>query len=135
MRISRRARPPPRDGDDFRALFEQHLRRALAHLDVRTRTIGAGGPRPPLTWDEGAIELCFVDCGRTFDVNAAWYEILRPAFVPDRTLLVLQDWHTYRQVPPRWYNQMKEFTDSLGPALDLVHELRSGGAATFLYRG
>jgi hypothetical protein len=47
----------------------------------------------------------------------------------------MQDWQLYKEQPPKWYNQTKEFTDSKGSALELVHELADGNAGTFLYRG
>ena len=132
----------PADGASFRPLFERFATPYLDRLDVQTRRIGtpdagsaAGDSAPPLTWEGGPIEMAFVDCGRTFDVNEAWYRVLSPHFLADRTLVVMQDWHTHRQVPARWYNQIKEFTDSLGPTFDLVHEVTVGGVATFLYRG
>ena len=48
---------------------------------------------------------------------------------------MLEDWKTHREVPVCWYNQIKQFTDSKGQQLRLLHELRDGGAATFLYQG
>lgn len=129
--------PPPNDGEDFRPLFERFAQPYLDQLDVFARRIGEddGHGLEPFSWDGGPIEIAFVDCGRTFEVNEAWYSVLAPHFVPDRTLVVMQDWHTHRQVPARWYNQIKQFTDSHGDALDLVHEVTVGGVATFLYRG
>jgi hypothetical protein len=125
----------PADGSDFRPLVEQYAAPYLEHLEVATRRIGTDGDVPTLTWEGGPIEMAFVDCGRTFEVNDAWYRALSPHFLPDQTLVVMQDWHTHRQVPARWYNQIKDFTDSLGAAFDFVHEVTVGGVATFLYRG
>lgn len=128
---------PPPDGGDFRPLFERFAAPYLDRLAVFARRIGDddGHGLPPFAWDGGSIELAFIDCGRTFEVNEAWYRVLSPHFIPNRTLVVMQDWHTHRQVPARWYNQIKQFTDSHGDALDLVHEVTVGGVATFLYRG
>jgi predicted O-methyltransferase YrrM len=126
---------PPADGSNFRPLFERYAAPDLDRLDVATRRIGAGDDAPTLTWDGGPIEMAFIDCGRAFEVNQAWYDVLSPHFIPDRTLVVLQDWRQHEQVPVRWFNQIKDFTDSLGSALDLVHEIAVGGVATFLYRG
>jgi hypothetical protein len=41
----------------------------------------------------------------------------------------------HKEIPVKWYNQTKQFTDSKGASLELVHELCHGGIATFLYRG
>ena len=129
------AMAPPDELSDFRPMFEHYAAPYIEHLDIATRRIGAGDDAPPLTWDGGPIEMAFIDCGRTFEVNDAWYRILGPHFVPDRTLVVLQDWRTHEQVPVRWFNQIKDFTDSLGSAFDLVHEVATGGVATFIFRG
>lgn len=77
----------------------------------------------------------YVDCGRTIEANKAWYRHFSPHFIPDGTLLVLQDWGTHREVPVRCYNQITQFVDSKGTALQLVHEVRGGTVATFLFRG
>lgn len=127
----------PADGDDFRPLFEHFAEPYLDTLDVFARRIGDddGHGLAPFSWDGGPVELAFVDCGRTFEVNEAWYRVLAPHFVPGRTLVVMQDWHTHRQVPAQWFNQIKQFTDSHARELDLVHEVTVGGVATFLFRG
>jgi hypothetical protein len=79
--------------------------------------------------------MMFVDCGRLFQTNNAWYRILSPSFIPDVTLIAMQDWRLQFEVPAYWENQTKNFTDSKGSALQLVHELKKGTTATFLYRG
>jgi hypothetical protein len=40
--------------------------------------------------------MCWIDCGKTFEVNAAWFAALSPWFVPDRTLVIMQDWQAHR---------------------------------------
>lgn len=46
----------------------------------------------------------------------------------------MQDWRLHRERPRKWYNQTKDFTDK-NPSLELIHEIKDGGIATFLYRG
>jgi hypothetical protein len=131
--------PSDRPGDhaDFLGLFEQYAGPIADSIDVQKRKIvtydGNDGVEQ-LEWDGRPIEIIYVDCGRTFKANEAWWQIFEPAFLPGRTLVVLQDWATHREVPIQWYNQIKTWVDSKGPALQLVHELRHGGIATFLYR-
>ena len=48
---------------------------------------------------------------------------------------MMQDWRLHREVPVQWYNQTKQFTDSKGNQIELIHELTNGGLATFLFRG
>lgn len=131
-----RVRPAP--GASFRSLFAQNMGDRLDRMEVFERKFmpyEGNDSVPDFSWDGRPVEMCFIDCGRTFEVNRAWFSVLERSLIPDRTLLVLQDWHTAEQVPPRWYNQIKMFTDSLGSRLSLVHELRHGGAATFLFKG
>ena len=122
----------------FRPVFERYTA-SLAHLmDVRQCKIAnAEGNEhlPALSWNDGPIELLLVDCGRTIHVNQAWYDALSPHFIPNRTLVMMQDWRTYFELPARHINQTKQFTDGLGGALELVHELEDAGLATFLFRG
>jgi len=82
---------------------------------------------PGIDWTGRSIELIYVNCGRTFDENNAWWRIFSPAFIPRRTLIVNQDWQVYKETPPKPYNQTKEFTDSKGKILRLLHALRRGG--------
>jgi len=127
----------PHDHGDFSGLFDRFTSGVREHMVVERRRIAPydGNERiAPLTWNGRPIEMVFVDCGRTLEVNEAWYKTLSPSFIPGRSLLVLEDWKTHREVPPRWYNQTKQFTDSKGRQLRLLHELRDGGAATFLYQ-
>jgi hypothetical protein len=126
------------DRANFRPLFERHASRFLDRVTVTTRKIAdyhGNEELPRLTWDGQPIEILYVDCGRTFEVNDAWFKILSPYFIAQRTLIVMQDWGTHAEIPMRWYNQTKHFTDSAGDHLQLVHELAHGSIATFLYRG
>ncbi len=127
----------PRHGD-FRPLFEKYSRDILKYLNVERKRISpydGNEALPSMKWRGGAIEMLFVDCGRTYEVNEAWYRALRHAFLPRATIIVMQDWRLHRERPMRWYNQTKQFTDSKGNGLQLVHEVTDGGIATFLYTG
>jgi hypothetical protein len=128
----------PGDGETFQPIFERYVAPIADLLDVRRAKIADHGDNSylePLRWDEGPIEIAYIDCGRTFEVNEAWYRALEPAFIPGRTLLIMQDWQLYKELPPQPYNQTKEFTDSKGDALELLHEIVGGAIGTFLYRG
>lgn len=130
--------PEPANHASFRHVFDHYMEGRRDRLNVVTARVAVYDGNEhvrPLQWDRGEIELCVVDTGRTLAVNEGWYQVLEPSFIPGRTLLVLQDWHTYMEVPTRWFNQIKQFTDSKGDSLELVHELADGFAATFLYRG
>ncbi len=121
----------------FQFLFERYTEPVSKFLIVekcKIHSYDGNEHLPPLVWDRGPIEIMYVDCGRTFEVNQAWYDICSPSFIPGVTLLLLQDWRTHSEVPVRWYNQIKQFVDSRGSQLQLVHELRDGGVATFLYK-
>lgn len=129
----------PDEGQSFQPLFEQYLAAYADSVEARACRLAAEPANehlPELSWtDDQPIEMVFVDCGRTVELNEAWWKALAPSFIPNLTLLVLQDWQTHKEVPPKWWNQMWNFTESKGTTLDLVHELRGGGVSTFLYRG
>jgi hypothetical protein len=128
----------PADGESFQPIFERYVAPIADLLDVRRAKIADHGDNsflPDLTWDRGPIELAYIDCGRTFEVNEAWYRALEPAFMPGRTLVIMQDWQLWKEQPPQPYNQTKEFTDSKGGALELLHEIVGGAIGTFLYLG
>jgi hypothetical protein len=126
----------PAAGESFRALFDRFTEDVAAHMEVTAVRI-ADEPGnlhlPPLDWTRGPIEMCAIDCGRTLEVNEAWYAKLAPHFIPGRTLIMMQDWGTHDEVPERSYNQTKIFTDRHADALRPVHELAHGDLATFLY--
>jgi hypothetical protein len=128
----------PRHHDSFLPLFDHYTQAIRDDLIVERRQIApydGNEALPPLSWPAGAVEMLFVDCGRTFEVNESWFKVFSPFFIPKRTLLVLEDWQTHREVPTSWYNQIKQFTDSKGSELQQIHELRDGTVATFLYEG
>jgi hypothetical protein len=123
---------------DFRYLFEKHSQPIRDKLDVHKRkitTYDGNDSVEQLRWDGRPIEMIYVDCGRTFEANEAWWSIFSASFIPERTLIILQDWRTHSSVPVLWYNQIKQWVDSKGHSLKMVHELRNGGVGTFLYMG
>jgi hypothetical protein len=126
----------PGNHASFRSLFDDFTALYGDRMVVLTRQISPydgneGIPR--LEWDQQTIEFAFIDCGRTIVANESWWEILSPYFVTDHTLLILQDWQTHKDVPRQHFNQMLEFTGGKEGALELLHEVRGGGVATFLY--
>jgi hypothetical protein len=122
----------------FRHMFDCHAR-SIAHLlDVhRAKIVDYDGNEslPSLHWSGEPIELLYVDCGRTVAVNDAWYTTLSPFFIKEKTLIIMQDWRTHREIPRQWFNQTKLFTESKGASLRLIHEVSYGGLAAFLFIG
>jgi hypothetical protein len=88
---------------------------------------------PILSWCGDPIEILYVDCGRTYAVNDAWYNHLKSSFIPGRTLIVMQDWGVHRETPRKWFNQTLIFTESKQDSLLLIHEVQHGCIATFLF--
>lgn len=128
----------PADLESFEHLFREQTREIAPHIRVtRARLAGdsTNSQVPALQWSDGPIELCFIDCGRSLEVNEAWYRALSPHFIPRRTLLVLQDWQNHKAVPEIYWENMKIFTDSKQSSLELIHEVRRAGIGTFLYCG
>jgi hypothetical protein len=124
--------------EDFQFLFDKYTIALKDYLIVEKRKISicdGNDSVPRLVWSGDPIELLYVDCGRTYEANAAWYQLFVDFFIPNSTLIIMQDWGLHRELPVKWYNQTKQFTDSLDLELQLVHELKSGDIATFLYRG
>jgi hypothetical protein len=131
---------PPAEGESFEPIFLRMLERAgvTERIHARRATFVAADATtdvPAFSWDGGKIELCIVDCGRTLAVNNGWWQVLRPHFIPGRTLIVMQDWQTFKAVPYQFWNQTKIFTDEKLKDLDLIHELHAGGVGTFLFQG
>ena len=87
-----------------------------------------------IEWDSRPIEIMYIDCGRTAQVNEGWFKVFSPRFIPDVTLLIMQDWRTHRERPRLNYNEMLRFT-AAHPEMELIHEVRQGELATFLYHG
>jgi hypothetical protein len=85
-----------------------------------------------LVWNAERVEVMYIDCGRTCEVNEAWYKIFSSNFIPGMTLLIMQDWGLRRERPRREYNQTLRFTNA-HPEMKLVHELSGGSIATFLF--
>ena len=122
---------------DFQFLFDRYTAPFRHRLHVEKRkvtTLDGNDAVPMISWSGEPIEILYVDCGRTFEVNEAWFQIFSRSFIPEKTLIVMQDWRVHREVPVKWYNQTKQFTDSKGN-LELIHELKNGVTATFLVRG
>jgi hypothetical protein len=123
---------------DFRFLFEKYTASFRNQMLVEKRKIAlydGNETVPLLEWEKGPVEIMYVDCGRTFEANQGWYDKFRRSFIRDRTLIIMQDWRLHREVPVKWYNQTKQFTDSKGDEIQLIHEVEDGGLATFLFRG
>ncbi len=128
----------PNHFESFQPLFEAGLANAGLSEFVRAQRAKfadyyGNESLAPFKWSGGPIELCVVDCGRELHVNEAWYRELKPFFVEGKTLVVMQDWQNYKRVPEIHWEQTKRFTDGK-PELDLIHEIRDGAVATFLYR-
>jgi hypothetical protein len=124
--------------ESFYPMFERYIGPIGDDIQVtRCRIAPYDGNEalPPFAWDGSRIEMLFIDCGRTIEANNAWYEKVRDSLIPNRSLIVLQDWGTHRETPVKHYNQMHLFTGMKSGELELVHELRDGALATFLYRG
>jgi hypothetical protein len=122
----------------FRHLFEKYTAGVRHFLNVERVKITDydGNERLPiLSWCGDPIEILYVDCGRTYHVNAAWFSHLKSSLIPGRTLIVMQDWGTHREVPRKSWNQTLTFTESNRDALLLIHEVQRGTLATFLFTG
>jgi hypothetical protein len=120
----------------FLHLFEKYTKDIQDSISVhRVKITDYDGNEelPLLSWDHGQIELLYVDCGRTFEANQAWYNRLRSSFIPNRTLIMMQDWRLHRELPRKSYNQTLLFTESKGSELRQIHEVTDGGLSTFLF--
>ncbi len=130
--------PPLENHACFLPLFEQFMASSEHRLAVtRCKITDYDGNEslPEITWNKGPIEIIIVDCGRPLQVNEAWYRVFAPYFIPNTTLVVMQDWQNYKRVPEEYWENTKLFTDSKMEALDMIHEVAGGGIATFIYRG
>ena len=128
---------PPENHDSFHELFIRQLETMQDDMDVRQQKIcdyDGNEHLPSLQWEGGPIEMLFVDCGRSLAVNEAWWTILSQSFIPDRTLIIMQDWQNHKQVPEVFWENTKIFTDSKMGQLEMIHEVRFAGIATFIYR-
>jgi hypothetical protein len=121
---------------DFRRFFDLHVKDIQSCLIVSTAKIvdyEGNEHLPRIKWSGQPIEIMYIDCGRTFEVNEAWFEVFSECFIPGVTLLVMQDWGTHRERPRLSYNETLLFTNA-HPELELIHEVSEGWLATFLYR-
>lgn len=123
---------------DFQFMFENYNKAIADRILPLKRMITPYDGNEALervSWDGRPVEMMIVDCGRTIEANEAWWRIFVHSFIPHKTILVLQDWETHRQVPVKFYNQLKFWIDSKGEQLRLVHELTHGAIGTFVYCG
>jgi hypothetical protein len=123
---------------NFQPLFEKYAGDLSAEMIVQRGRISdydGNESLESIDYNAGPIELLFVDCGRTVAANEAWWNRLSPWFMPGKTLIIMQDWRLHRELPPKWYNQTRLFTDSKLDAIELLHEVESGGIGTFVYFG
>jgi len=122
----------------FQPLFDEMIQKFSTHIEAKAMKIFDSGDNsdvPWFTWEHGPVELCIIDCGRSLLLNEYWYNELEPHFIPDRTIIVMQDWQNFKNVPEVFSENTKIFTDSKQQHLDQIHELRNSGTATFIYRG
>lgn len=130
----------PGNNESFQPIFEDEITRAGIRDDVQVHRMKLSefdGNRdlPQFAWAGGPIEMLVVDCGRTLEVNEAWYSACESSFIPDRTLIVMQDWQQHKSVPEKPWENTKIFTDRKYDALEMIHEVRHAAIATFVYRG
>lgn len=126
------------DGEDFLPLFAEMTASRREWISASARAIQRqswNAHLPLLSWEGAPVEMMFIDCGKAFLENEAWFRIFSPAFIPGVTLLVMQDWRSHRKVPRQRYAHTWQFTESKAGALELVHETLDGDVATFLWRG
>lgn len=126
------------DGENFLPLFEEMTVSRREWIAASARAIQRqswNAHLPLLTWDGGPVEMMFIDCGKAFLENEAWFRVFSRAFIPRVTLLVMQDWRSHRKVPRQAYAHTWQFTESKSSALELVHETLEGDVATFLWLG
>lgn len=128
---------PPGNHESFLPIFRDQMQAHLDRLEIhRCKVADHDGNEalPPLEWSGGGIELLVVDCGRSLRVNEAWYRALSPSFIPDKTLVIMQDWQNHKRVPEVWWENTRIFTEGKEGALDLIHEVDRAGLAAFIYR-
>jgi len=126
----------PQNHNDFRSIFERYAAEVLDLLIIyhgKFANYDGNEKLPFANWIDKPIEMIIVDCGRTLEANNGWFNIFSKNFVPNKTLIVMQDWRQHRERPRKFFNQTLEFTRRK-PKLELIHEISDGGLATFLYR-
>jgi hypothetical protein len=127
----------PSNHSDFRDLFESYVFNIRSRLKLtKGKIVNHDGNEtlPQIEWNAAPIEIMYIDCGRTFEVNEAWYRIFSPNLIPNVSLLIMQDWRTHRERPRLAINETHWFT-AAHPELAIVHEVKDGGIATFIYNG
>ncbi|MCH2190423.1 MAG: hypothetical protein MK188_05845 [Gammaproteobacteria bacterium] len=128
---------PPGNYESFLPIFEEIHRQELSKLNITKAKIAdydGNESLEQIEWIGTPIEIMIVDCGRQLHVNEAWWQIFNSSFIPDRTLIVMQDWQNHKAVPEIYWENTKIFTDSKEGRLDLIHEVHNAGIATFIYR-
>ena len=108
---------------DFRGVFEKYVRDIRSRLNVtRGKIVDHDGNEnlPQIEWNGAPVEIMYIDCGRTFQVNEAWYRIFSPSLIPGMSLLIMQDWRTNRERPRLAYNETNWFT-AAHPELEIIH--------------
>jgi hypothetical protein len=126
------------NGESFLNLFCEINKSVIDELSLQEAKIQEFSDNQHLDFFKPGIEpysLVLVDCGRNFQVNETWWNVLKANLIPGETLIVLQDYCTHKEVPFKWYNEMKNFVDSKEDSLDQIHELRNGGVASFVFMG
>lgn len=127
----------PQNHGDFRFIFERYAAAILDKIQTtKAKFTNYDGNEhlPVVVWpDDKPIEIIIVDCGRTLDANNGWFNVFSKGFVPNKTLIVMQDWRQHRERPRIYYNQTLDFTKQ-HPNFELIHEVSDGGVATFFYR-
>jgi hypothetical protein len=115
---------------DFRPIFEQFVQDILPDLTVtRARIVDFDGNEhlPRIEWDGRPIEIMYIDCGATIEVNERWFETFSSGFIPDLTLLIMQDWGTHRARPRLPFHQTLLFTMA-HPEMELIHRCRTAAS-------
>jgi hypothetical protein len=129
---------PPENHASFMPLFEAQTRSFADKIQAsRGKLSDYDGNEllDPVRWDGGPIEMIFVDCGRTLEVNEAWWKIFSGHFIRDRTIIVMQDWQNFKRVPELFWENTKLFSERKTQEMKLVHEICDGAIGTFLYTG
>ncbi|MEL6897348.1 MAG: hypothetical protein AAFP90_14695, partial [Planctomycetota bacterium] len=89
----------PANHESFQSLFEGYTKEVADRLHVQRRKVvdyDGNESLPAIEWTDGPIEIIIVDCGRTLEVNDAWWNTFEPSFVPDQTLVIMQDWQNHK---------------------------------------
>ncbi|MCA8977590.1 MAG: hypothetical protein KDC98_22895 [Planctomycetes bacterium] len=77
------------DGDSFLPLFAQQTRAYGQRIECRPGSLLDAG------WDEGPIEILFVDAAKDWALTNAIFATFGPALVPGRSRVIAQDFRTH----------------------------------------